>query len=270
VIIDMNEAGDGGGCYSTSNSSPVFRRCSFFANTADGRGGAICSELGQMRLETVTIAGNHASDHGAGVYLRYSPADMFAVLIAFNGDTEGVFREGPYAPEFVMCDVYGNAGGDSLPGIVGYGCESVDPLFCDFPAGDLTLCENSLCIRSGPPEGHIGRFGAGCDACSETGVGHGEDAPVADGAVSWASPNPSRGSIRIRFMVPETCRTASLRIYNLRGQLLRTFELEDLTLRGEVEWDGRNDSGARLASGVYFYRMDACGGERRGKLVLLR
>ena len=272
VSVHWNDAAEGGGCYSTSNSDPVFRRCSFYENTAEEKGGAVYSNLGQMTLETVTIAGNHAAGHGAGVYLRYCPADLLGVIIAFNGQTEGIFSEGPYPPEFRLCDIYGNAGGDSLCGIVGYGNESVDPLFCDFFAGDLTLCENSPCIRTGPPEGHVGRHGVGCAACSATGVASNEEDDAGEPRlVSWASPNPARGEVRIGFSLSGQCEFALVRFYNLRGQLVR--QLESGNTRAEwnrIVWDGRDENGVRLASGVYFYRMEACGMDDRGRLVLLR
>jgi predicted outer membrane repeat protein len=269
VTVDRNDAREGGGCYSASNSSPVFRRCSFYGNSAAEEGGAVFGSLCQMALESVTIAGNHADDHGAGVYLRYCPATLFGVIIAFNTQKEGVYSEGPCPPDFLLCSVFGNAGGDSLCGTVGYGCESVDPLFCDFVGGDLTLCANSLCIRSGPPDGHIGRYGAACAECAATGV---EDEPgVTGAAVSWSSPNPSRGDARIHFSIPEFCNSAVLGIYNLKGQRLRHYELSGRSAGpNEVVWDGRNDVGIPVGSGVYFYCIESCGTSGRGKLVLLR
>jgi flagellar hook assembly protein FlgD len=38
----------------------------------------------------------------------------------------------------------------------------------------------------------------------------------------------------------------------------------------QAEWDGTNNSGGRVASGVYFLRVSACGDSRTEKVVLIR
>jgi len=43
---------------------------------------------------------------------------------------------------------------------------SVDPLFCDLPAGDLALQDCSPCIGAAHDGGDIGRFGVGCECAS--------------------------------------------------------------------------------------------------------
>jgi flagellar hook assembly protein FlgD len=57
-----------------------------------------------------------------------------------------------------------------------------------------------------------------------------------------------------------------IRIYNVKGQLVKTLELGyqpagiyTHRIRAAY-WDGKNEEGARVASGVYFYqlRLSAC------------
>ncbi|HSG26907.1 MAG TPA: FlgD immunoglobulin-like domain containing protein, partial [Candidatus Krumholzibacterium sp.] len=60
-------------------------------------------------------------------------------------------------------------------------------------------------------------------------------------------------------------------IYNVAGQLVRTLisgEL-DAGMYKEV-WDGRSDAGSKVASGIYFYRLQAPRFEQSRKMVLLR
>ena len=62
-----------------------------------------------------------------------------------------------------------------------------------------------------------------------------------------------------------------LTIYNIAGQLVRT--LVDETLDADsyaVEWDGRDESGAAVASGVYFYKLMASRFHDVRKLVLAK
>jgi len=87
-------------------------------------------------------------------------------------------------------------------------------------------------------------------------------------------PNPFNASTLIRFAIPASFVKESLRlaIYNLAGQQVATL-VEGRRGAGEyiVRWDGTDDSGNQLASGVYVYRLEA--GERlveTRKLALVR
>ncbi len=65
--------------------------------------------------------------------------------------------------------------------------------------------------------------------------------------------------------------TAELRIYNVKGELVRTLH-EGAIKPGThaFRWEGTNDNGRKVTSGIYFYRF-VCGTERiTKKMVLLR
>lgn len=69
------------------------------------------------------------------------------------------------------------------------------------------------------------------------------------------TPNPARGSTRITFSLPREERVI-LRVYDVAGRAVRTLSRETYPagLNG-VLWDGRDDAGRRLASGVYLYQL---------------
>jgi flagellar hook assembly protein FlgD len=49
-----------------------------------------------------------------------------------------------------------------------------------------------------------------------------------------------------------------LAIYDVRGGLIRTLESGNRTAGEHIaRWDGRDGRGELVASGVYFYRLDA-------------
>ena len=83
-------------------------------------------------------------------------------------------------------------------------------------------------------------------------------------------PNPFNPVTEISFTIPESGHVR-LRVYNVAGQLVRTLVDGRLTAdRYDVKWDGTNNGGRKVASGVYFYRIEAGKYNRTRKMVLLR
>jgi len=86
-----------------------------------------------------------------------------------------------------------------------------------------------------------------------------------------AAPNPFRFSTTLRFDLPGPVGPVDVEIYNTAGRLVRTLshsrETPGLV---KIEWDGRDDSGADLPSGVYLVRLDGGDRARTGKVVLAR
>ncbi len=83
-------------------------------------------------------------------------------------------------------------------------------------------------------------------------------------------PNPFNPETTIRFDLPRS-EEIDLAVYNLTGQQVATLvhgvrEAGAYTLR----WDGRDDDGRALASGVYLYRLTAGDRAATRKLLLLR
>jgi hypothetical protein len=86
--------------------------------------------------------------------------------------------------------------------------------------------------------------------------------------LSQAYPNPVNGDVTIRYRIGAPGR-ASVRIVDPGGRVLRTlFDGGREVGEYSVTWDRRNDSGAVVASGVYFCRLEAAGASRVKKLVV--
>ena len=96
--------------------------------------------------------------------------------------------------------------------------------------------------------------------------------PVSRAELAQNYPNPFNPTTRIAYWVPEGgSRHVQLFVYDVRGARVRTLVNEASTGgRFEVEWDGRDDSGTRVASGVYFYRLAQPGFTSTKKMVLLK
>jgi hypothetical protein len=85
------------------------------------------------------------------------------------------------------------------------------------------------------------------------------------------SPNPFGGSTRIDFAMPAGARDAGLEIYNVRGQVVKAIEIATAPgAAGSVTWDGTDNAGRPVASGVYFYRISVDGDSVIKSMVLLK
>lgn len=83
-------------------------------------------------------------------------------------------------------------------------------------------------------------------------------------------PNPFNPTTTIDFQLPQDV-AVEIVIYNMEGQKIRSL-VNELTSSGvhRVEWNGRDDSGKEVASGVYLYRMKAADYVITRKLTLMR
>ncbi|MCK4339661.1 MAG: T9SS type A sorting domain-containing protein [Candidatus Cloacimonetes bacterium] len=84
-------------------------------------------------------------------------------------------------------------------------------------------------------------------------------------------PNPVKGSTTISFSLPENTEKVEILIYNIKGQLVKNLGVPGYELRvGKAVWDGKDNNGNQLASGIYFYKLIS--GEKTAvkKMILLR
>ncbi|MEW6687010.1 MAG: FlgD immunoglobulin-like domain containing protein, partial [Candidatus Edwardsbacteria bacterium] len=103
------------------------------------------------------------------------------------------------------------------------------------------------------------------------------------------APNPFSKATEIRYQIPDCGRLhtpcplsrgdcaeskVSLKIYNVAGQLVKTLvneqRIADSGERSAVMWDGRDEAGKEVSSGVYFYRLKAKDFSDIKKMILLR
>jgi hypothetical protein len=83
-------------------------------------------------------------------------------------------------------------------------------------------------------------------------------------------PNPFNPETRINYAIPEAG-YITLNIYDISGLLVRTLYQGDQSAgRYEVMWNGKNNSGSKVGSGVYFYRIQANSFTAVKKMILLK
>ncbi len=82
-------------------------------------------------------------------------------------------------------------------------------------------------------------------------------------------PNPFNPVTTISFDLPHESKW-SLQVYNVNGELVK--DISDFSEAGQIsiEWDGTTNSGSQVASGVYFYRLNAGSFTESKKMIMLK
>ncbi|MBN1575823.1 MAG: hypothetical protein JW913_04680 [Chitinispirillaceae bacterium] len=90
-------------------------------------------------------------------------------------------------------------------------------------------------------------------------------------------PNPFTGrrngngtisKIRFAFLLTDLAQTATLSIYTVSGKKIRTWSLNELIGYQQVEWDGRDFEGYRLANGTYYAKLIAKNDRKKVKKII--
>ena len=70
-------------------------------------------------------------------------------------------------------------------------------------------------------------------------------------------PNPFNPETSINFNLRKDSKV-SLKVFNIKGQLIRTLINEQLSASSyNIVWNGKNDSGNQVSSGIYLYKLQA-------------
>lgn len=83
-------------------------------------------------------------------------------------------------------------------------------------------------------------------------------------------PNPFNPSTQVSFALP-TAAKVNLSIYNVLGQHVKTLVDTDMRAGYQtVTWDGTDNTGHTVASGVYFYKLNAGDFTATKKMLMLK
>ncbi len=285
-FIENSSDDDGGGLFLYFRDNLHVEGCEFIGNRAGMRGGAI---LNPNRVTDCLFQDNVAEDGGGALSLMRTgiqihgstfvdnrsatasvlwfsggaSATVYRSLLAFNGEGPTVGGSYTGALDFDCCDFWQNAGSDEEFLLLGAGNFQADPLFCDPVLGDWTLSSGSPCLPDGNDcEVLIGAYGQGCGLRVKGILGDGD---------LTAEPNPFNPSTQITFTLPEAG-PVRLSVYDIAGRRHRLLNPDRSLAAGthRYVWDGRDDRGRELSSGVYFLRLETREGTLSRKLVLLK
>ena len=84
-------------------------------------------------------------------------------------------------------------------------------------------------------------------------------------------PNPFNPETTIAFSVTDESTLSKIIVFNTKGQVV-TVLLDEMLPCGEhtVVWDGRDDSGNSVSSGLYFYRLSSGDKQKTQKMILMK
>jgi hypothetical protein len=83
-------------------------------------------------------------------------------------------------------------------------------------------------------------------------------------------PNPFNPETTISFDMPKTA-NANLSVYNVKGQLVKTLHNGIANFgRNNVVWNGTDNNGNKVTSGLYFYRLTTDGKVETRKMMLMK
>ncbi len=163
------------------------------------------------------------------------------------------------------------------------GGEHWNLLFANHPAQGLSsIAFDPFLARDPPPRpeiAYLATLGSGVwlYSLSPTGTGVGEE-PAA-GTLRRAPlmtqnfPNPFNPGTMIRFEIPPALANAeaSLAIYDLNGDLVRELIQQRLPAGNHAaNWDGKDQAGAQVSSGIYFYLLQVGNVTAMRKLSLVK
>ncbi len=105
-----------------------------------------------------------------------------------------------------------------------------------------------------------------------SGIVSGVDGEIASGQrlqLHANAPNPFNAMTTIRFDLP-AAGTYDIAVYDLAGRRVRSFRGIGAVGMNLVNWDGRDDQGANVGSGVYHYRVNSQAGSATRTMVLVK
>jgi len=89
-------------------------------------------------------------------------------------------------------------------------------------------------------------------------------------SLSQNYPNPFNPHTKINFSLKKGGKT-TLKIFNVKGQFVKLLIHEKLLSNDHsVNWDGKDDTGKQVSSGVYFYKLKAGDFETTKKMLLMK
>ncbi|NIM18927.1 MAG: T9SS type A sorting domain-containing protein [Candidatus Latescibacteria bacterium] len=254
-------------------------------------GDSMCEEMATMTganaiafigtyMPHALVSGSHVPYHGVSPLVIGEPGGIFDHGAPFGVDTMVAYGGCPIINDFDMIRPVGDAkiemtysgtGNPNDGAVISY--DTTNAL--DNPVAVVLSSFSFNYIRDDRPAGIPDRADHLTDIIrflrnpldDPTGAG---GTPQFTNSLAQNYPNPFNPSTTIKYSIKARA-SVSLKIYNVTGQLVKTLVNEEKPA-GEYTkgWNGRNDAGNPVSSGVYFYKLVTKNFTQTKKMVLLK
>ena len=165
-----------------------------------------------------------------------------------------------------------------------------DPMFVDTLNNNYQLLQGSPCIDAGNPDTtglnlppsdlagqpriYNGRIDIGAYEWQGQGIYEPDTSFINKLYLFQNKPNPFSSSTKITFISAdyERIKDYKLSIYNAKGQLIKTYNgrKHNFWVKTDIVWDGTDEDGKQVPSGVYFYKLEYDQNAVTKKMILMR
>lgn len=258
--------------------------CVFDGNAVSWAGGAISANIqGALRVWNSTFVDNAAlrgSSISFCVLEQGCSFEMTECIVAGGSGGCAVdifaFDGQPELTCTMTCnDIFGNEGGDWVGYIEGelgqHSNVCLNPLFCGSGEYRYHVQGGSPCAPSGNESGCLmGACGVGCSNTVSVPAAPYLPPGRTGHSLSQNVPNPFNPTTLMAFNLPVR-EAVTIRVFDASGRLVRClFDGEAAAGVNEIGWNGTNDRGQRMASGVYFCRMEAGSFRETRRMTLVK
>ncbi|NQV18159.1 MAG: right-handed parallel beta-helix repeat-containing protein [Armatimonadetes bacterium] len=283
-IISYNSAlfciiqANGGGIYLDNSNSLIINNLIIGNSTIDYGGGICCYESNPMIINNTII--ENSSNNAGGLCCASSNPIVTNSIIWNNGESN-ILADLYSDPIVTYCDIQG--------GYTGEGNIDSEPLFWGTGEYPYSLLDDSPCVNAGTPDttglslpefdlaGNPRVFGGRIDMGAYenqnvvVGIEDNSELQISNFKLS-NYPNPFNLETTISYnLTAKDAKNAKIEIYNLKGQKIKKLEIRNLILGiNKVVWDGTDNNGKPVSSGIYLYRIktDAFVSETKKMLLL--
>ena len=202
--------------------------------------------------------------YGAHAFTMDQPAFVANATLLWSGPDRVLDWDASPEADVAQYAIYADAASGFVPGAANWVAFVAAPM-SSYVLGPVPTATYYK-INAIDDDGYAGGYSNEATALPSTGT----EPVVYRTRLFQNTPNPFNPETEIRFELAAPS-DVSVTVFDAAGRLVRVLDSRNRPAGvHSVRWNGRNDAGEPVSSGVYFYRMRATGFDQTRKMVLLK